>query len=91
MDKFATIYELAPEGEYEVSFEWDDSIITDTDAQLQERLTLLNAGIMSKSEFREWYFGETPAQAKAAIDALREEDAAGIETLLPKIDDNPPQ
>lgn len=92
MDKFATIYSLAPEGEYEVSFEWDDSIITDTDAQMQERLMLLNAGIISKAEFREWYFGETPSQAKAAIETLREEEAAGIESLLPKIDDNnPPQ
>ncbi|MCZ9312806.1 MAG: phage portal protein [Methanocorpusculum sp.] len=72
MDKFATIYGLAPEGEYEVSFDWDDSIITDASAQLTERLMLINAGLMSKVEFRQWYFNETPAQAQAALDALRE-------------------
>lgn len=85
MDKFATLYGLAPEGEYDVSFEWDDSIITDTDLQLQERLMLLNAGIISKAEFREWYFGETQAQAQAAIEALREEQMSGMEALLPAL------
>ena len=48
MDKYATLYNLAPEGEYEVSFEWDDSIINDTATQLGERLTLLNAGVSSR-------------------------------------------
>ena len=61
MDKFATLYGLAPEGDYEVSFEWDDSIVTDTAEQLGERLQLLSLGIVSKAEVREWYFGETKA------------------------------
>lgn len=88
MDKFATIYKLAPEGDYEISFEWDDSIINDAGTQLSERLLLLNNGIMSKAEFREWYFGETPAQAQAAIDALRDEESAGINNLLPSLPDD---
>lgn len=88
MDKYATMYGLAPEGEYDVSFEWDDSIITDTDQQMQERLMLLNAGVYSKAELREWYFGETPVQAKAAIEAVTAEQAEGmenLEALLPKV------
>ena len=76
MDKYATIYNLAPEGEYDVSFEWDDSILTDTDLQTQERLMLLNAGIISKAEFREWYFGETKAQARAGIQGVTDEQTA---------------
>ena len=67
MDKYATLYNLAPEGEYNVSFEWDDSIITDTAQQLQERLLLMNSGIISRAELRQWYFGETDDQAKQAI------------------------
>lgn len=73
MDKYATIYHLAPEGEYDVSFEWDDSIITDASQQLGERLELLSQGLMGKVEFRQWYFGETEAQARAAIAKAQEE------------------
>ena len=67
MDIHATLANLAPEGEYELSFEWDDSIITDTDQQLNERLALANAGVISRGELRGWYLGETDAQAQAAI------------------------
>lgn len=96
MDKYATIYNLAPEGDYDVSFEWDDSILTDTEQQTQERLMLLNAGIISKAEFRQWYMGETPAQAKAAIEAIDQEKAdsmASMDSMLPQLrgDNNPVQ
>ena len=84
MDKYATAYHLAPEGEYEVSFEWDDSILTDTDAQMQEYLMMLNAGIISKAEFREWYFGETKAQAKAAIESITDEKVTDMNALMPQ-------
>ena len=73
MDKYATAYNLAPMGDYDVSFEWDDSIITDAEVQLQERLTLMNADIISKAELRQWYLGETKAQAEAAIAAIKQE------------------
>ena len=87
MDKYATVYGLAPEGEYDVSFDWDDSILTDRDQQNQERLMLLNAGIISKVEYRMWYFGETKAQAEAAIQAVQQEqtDAMAAMALLPKV------
>ena len=93
MDVYATIYGLAPEGEYDVSFEWDDSIITDTEQQMGERMMLLNSGLISKAEFREWYFGETKEQAIAAVEAIAEEQAAeqmaGINNLLPRVPEEP--
>ena len=73
MDKYATLYKLAPEGKYEVSFEWDDSIITDTNQQMLERLQMVSNGSMSAAELREWYLGETPTQAAAAIKKIRED------------------
>ena len=94
MDRYATLYNLAPEGEYDVSFEWDDSILTDTDQQTQERLMLLNAGIMSKAEFREWYFGETAAQAQAAIEAVAQEKADSLmemQEMMPSLKDGSSQ
>lgn len=73
MDVYATILGLAPEGEYELSFEWDDSIITDTDQQLNERMALANLGVLSRTELRSWYLGETEAQAQAAIAQIDQE------------------
>ena len=73
MDKYATIYHLAPEGDYELSFEWDDSILTDRAQEMQERLELMAQGIISKVEMRQWYTGETEPQAKAAIQAIQQE------------------
>ena len=75
-DVYATTYNMAPRGEYDVSCEWDDSIITDTAQQTTERMMLYNAGIVGKAEVREFYFGETPAQAQAALQQIREEKLA---------------
>lgn len=72
MDKYATIYHLAPEGEYELSFEWDDSILTDRTQEMTERLELMSQGIISKAEMRQWYTGETEPQAQAAIKAIQD-------------------
>ena len=88
MDVYATAYNLAPAGEYDISFEWDDSILTDASQQLQERMLLLNSGVISKSEFRQWYFGETEAQAIAAVQAVDNEKAAALENNLPALDVN---
>ena len=73
MDVYATLYQLAPEGSWEASFEWDDSILTDVDQQLQQRLLLLNAGVLGRAELRQWYLGETEEQARAAVAAVEAE------------------
>lgn len=85
MDLYATIYGMAPPGEYQVNFVWDDSILTDTEQQMNERLALVSSGIMGKGEFREWYFSETAEQARAAIQAIRDEQmaTASLEQMLP--------
>lgn len=67
MNVYCTLYGLAPEGEYYVSYEWDDSLINSPDEELARRLQLLNVGIENKVALRMWYYGETEAQAKAAI------------------------
>ena len=67
MNAYTTLYELAPDGEYDVSFEWDDSIQVDKESEMNKRLALVNAGISNKVEFRMWYFGETEEQALKAL------------------------
>lgn len=67
MNVYASLYKITPEGEYDVNFEWDDSIIVDVDMELNKRITLMQNGITSKLETRMWYFGETERQAKEAL------------------------
>lgn len=81
MDKYADLYNLAPGGEYEVSFDWDDSVIADTETQLQQRLLMLNNGMMSKIEMRMWFFGETRAQAEKALQEVQQEKVSEMQAL----------
>lgn len=70
MNAYASLYKITAEGEYDVNFEWDDSIIVDVDMELQKRITLMQNGISSKLETRMWYFGETERQAQEALQQI---------------------
>ena len=78
MDVYSTLYEVTPPGEYEVSFEWDDSIIVDSESELSKRITLMQNGLASKLETRMWYFGETENQARAALQQIDEESTQAM-------------
>ena len=73
MNAYASLYKITAEGEYDVNFEWDDSIIVDVDMEMQKRITLMQNGITSKLETRMWYFGETERQAKEALQQVDSE------------------
>lgn len=79
MDVLCDLYDITPKGEYEVSYEWDDSILVDVDTELGKRMTLMDKGIMSKEEVRQWYFGETEKQAKEALLKVQEENRVAVE------------
>ena len=66
-------------GQYDVNFEWDDSIIVDVDTELTKRLTLMQNGLVSKVENRMWYFGETERQAREALDKIQEDNQQAME------------
>ncbi len=78
MDFYATMYQLAPEGSYHVSYKWDDSIILDAEKERQQDLQEVRDGIMQKWEFRVKWYGETEEQAKAVIAAAQEFDDEGL-------------
>ena len=79
MDVYCTLYQITPEGEYDVSFEWDDSLIVDTYEELTTRLSLMNEGLVSKLENRMWYFGETERQAQEALTKIEQENLQSME------------
>ena len=72
MNVYATLYDMVPDGEYEASFEWDDSVLVDVNEEMNKRMTLLNENIISPVEMRMWYFGETEAQAVEALQKVRD-------------------
>lgn len=82
MDAYCDLYQITPPGEYDVSFDWDDSIITDVDTELGKRITLMQNGLTSKIETRMWYFGETEQQARLALLQIDEENRKAMEDNL---------
>lgn len=74
MNVFTSIMKFAPEGDYDTKVEWKDSVLTDTDTELNQKLQLVNAGVLSKAELRSWYTGETLESAKLAIDTMAKEN-----------------
>lgn len=87
-DKFVSLYNLAPEGEYEVSFDWDDSILIDKEQEMNEDLALVSSKLMGKVEFRMRHFGETKAQAQAALEEIQNEEKEAIQALMPNVNLN---
>ena len=67
MNALADLYSLAPGGEYHISFDFDDSVIADRKTEFDEKMRLLEKGIISPQEMREWYFGEDEMQAKKRV------------------------
>ena len=69
-------------GKYDVSFEWDDSILVDQETELATRMTLYDKGLESTVALRMWYFGETEAQAQEALNKIAEEKREAIENNM---------
>lgn len=82
MNAYCDLYDITPDGEYEVSYEWDDSIINDTDTELTKRMILIQNGIASKLETRMWYFGETERQAREALMRVQQESLESVQQNL---------
>lgn len=82
MDVYCDLYGITPKGEYNVSYEWDDSLLVDIDSELGKRITLQQNGLASKLENRMWYFGETEAQAKEALIKIEDESRQAMQENL---------
>lgn len=80
---YASLYNITPEGDYETNFEWDDSVVNDTHTQLEERLALVEAGILDETEVRAWYLGESQKTAQQKILEIKKnkEEAAAAKKL----------
>lgn len=48
---------LAPEGEYEISFNWGDGVLEDKDKEQAIQLNEVNSGIRKKTDYLKWRYG----------------------------------
>ena len=73
LDKYCDLYDIAPKGDFEIAYCWDDSIIVDKDTEKQMDLIEVDKGLMSKVEYRVKWMGETETQAQKALDEINKE------------------
>lgn len=80
MDVYASLYGLAPAGDYEATYDWGDSILDDQetkDKEFARNLQLVSADIMNAWELRAKYFNEDEATAKAALPKMQDMTTEG--------------
>ena len=82
MDVYCTLYNITSQGEYAVSFDWDDSIITDKDEETSRKLLLVDKGLMTKIDFVMWYYGMTRKKATAYLKEIETEQLQAMQISL---------
>jgi len=76
-------YNLSPQGDYEVSFDWDYSLLEDSQEAFAQAVTLQGKGIISEVELRQWYKpDETLEDSQKAIEEIKASEPP-IEQLIP--------
>ena len=78
----ANAYNLSPQGEYEIDFDWDYSLLEDSQESFSQAIALQSKGIISDVELRQWYKpNETLEQSEEAIAEIKENNPS-IQDLL---------
>ena len=68
----ANAYNLTPQGEYEVSFDWDYSLLEDSQEAFSQLITAQSKGIVSEVEVRQWLKpDETIEDSQKAIEEIK--------------------
>lgn len=76
----ANAYNLSPQGEYELGFDWSYSLLEDPDAEFNHLMAGVNQNVISKAELRNWIKpDEDMEQSEKAV--------AEIEASNPSVDD----
>jgi len=80
----ANAFNLSPQGDYEVSFDWSYSLLEDTQTEWAQMTWANNKGIISDVEIRQWLRpDETLEESEKALDEIREQNPT-IEDILGK-------
>lgn len=72
------LYNIVAKGDYHTTVDWQDSILTDTESELEQKLNLKREKILSRAEIRMWYLGEDEETAKKAIAEIDETENTNL-------------
>ena len=79
----ANAYNLTPQGDYEVSFDWDYSLLEDSQEAFSQLITAQSKGIVSEVEVRQWLKpDETLEDSQKAIEEIKASEPT-INDLIP--------
>ena len=79
----ANAYNLTPQGEYEVNFDWDYSLLEDSQETFSQLITAQSKGIISEVEVRQWLKpDETLEDSQKAIEEIKASEPT-VEDLIP--------
>lgn len=81
IDTLTTLYSLAPAGTYQTSFEWGDSVLTDTQVEQTMQLQEVGQGLRSKLRYIMWRYGLTEQQAQEELDTIQQEKMSNQEAF----------
>lgn len=73
------LYDIVPDGNVEVSCNWGDGVLEDTDKEYQRRWQMVIAGKLKPEKFMAWYFGCTEEEAAEYMPDLISENFPSIE------------
>ena len=69
----ANAYNLSPQGEYEISFDWDYSLLEDSQETFNQLIVAQSKGIISEVEVRQWMRpDETLEESEKAIITMKQ-------------------
>lgn len=63
----ALLYEMAPDGKYEATYTWDDSVLVDSETERMRDQQEVSQGLMNKYEYRMKWYGESEEEAKRKL------------------------
>lgn len=73
LDVYCDLYELAPSGKYEISSDWDDSIIEDKSSKKVIDMQEVSAGLKSKKRYLMENYGMSETEAQKELDDIANE------------------
>lgn len=81
----ANAYNLTPQGDYEVSFDWDYSLLEDSQETFSQLITAQAKGIISEVEIRQWLKpDETLEDSQKAIEEIKASEPT-VDAILSNI------
>lgn len=81
IDVLTTLYRLAPTGTYQASFEWGDSVLTDTEKEQMLQMQEVGQGLRSRLKYIMWRYGLTEEQALQELARIQEEKMSNQEAF----------